>query len=67
MKDGDSLSVKCEMKSFKVEADTLNIVFEYSSRTLAQDFTTLGFIVVTDRERVKNVKKVSASYVILNQ
>lgn len=67
MKDGDTSSVTCEMKSFKVEADTLNIVFEYSSRTLALDFTTLGFIVVTDRERVKEVKKVSAHYVILNQ
>ena len=67
MKDGDTSSVTCEMKSFKVEADTLNIVFEYSSQTSAQDFTTLGFIVVTDRERVKEVKKVSARYVILNQ
>ncbi len=67
MKDGDSLSVKCEMKSFKVEADTLNIVFEYSSRTMAQDFATLGFIVVTDRESVKNVKNVFVSYEILNQ
>lgn len=67
MKDGDSISVKCEMKSFKVEADTLNIVFEYSSRIYAQDFSTLGFIVVTDRERVKDVKNVYVNYETLNQ
>ena len=67
IKDGDSISVKCELKSFKVKADTLNIVFEYSSRIYAQDFLTLGFIVVTDRERVKDVKNVYVNYETLNQ